>query len=116
MGNFSERFIARIQERSINKANGRGPARDAPGLNPNKGKLHGACNRAACLLPGATYRNRLNGCYYCESCAGILNRANIDIPGGPVCAMDEAVRAEREAQALLRTLPGASARNKPRRL
>ena len=39
----------------------------------DKGKLGGACNRAACLAPGANWWNTGSRAYYCERCANLIN-------------------------------------------
>lgn len=51
-------------------------------LKADKGLYNGACNRAACQQPGATWYNLATRAYYCRSCAGMINW-----PGGRADAM-----------------------------
>lgn len=41
-----------------------------------KGVKRGACNRSACLAPGAIFFNSGSRAYYCPKCAREINRAN----------------------------------------
>lgn len=41
-----------------------------------KGEYLGACNRSACLAPGAAWYNRGSYAFYCGACARMLNDAN----------------------------------------
>lgn len=41
-----------------------------------KGKFQGNCNRTACQAPGATWYNHSTRLYYCEICAGMINKMN----------------------------------------
>lgn len=41
-----------------------------------KGQYLGACNRSACLAPGAAWYNRGSYAFYCAACARMLNHAN----------------------------------------
>ena len=41
-----------------------------------KGLYLGACNRSACLRPGASWYNRGSYAFYCTPCAHMLNDAN----------------------------------------
>ena len=34
-----------------------------------KGAKGGACNRTACGIPGASWKHKDNGFYYCQKCA-----------------------------------------------
>lgn len=45
-----------------------------------KGEYRGACNRSACLAPGATWYNRGSMRFYCAECAAMLNHANRNDP------------------------------------
>lgn len=47
---------------------------------PKRKGLAGAnCNRTACQLPGAVFKHRHSGSYYCYSCAHDINFANLDL-------------------------------------
>ena len=49
----------------------------------DKGKLHGACNRSACLARPASWFNTSTQAHYCRYCAGLINQA---CPrGDPIC-------------------------------
>lgn len=66
-----------------------------------KGKANGYCNRGACLRPDRiVYKHRLSDFYYCQSCAFMINKANMDYDGKDLCVLDNEAdhydRQERE--------------------
>ena len=67
---------------------------------PDKGKRGGSCNREACQAPGAFWRHRQTGAYYCQPCAFKINDANPlgdDLPLIQRDATPEEIRAFRRA-------------------
>ena len=62
-----------------------------------KGKKGGLCNRAACLAPGAEYFNYSTRKFYCEKCAGLINKANpefLEEEGHELCVIRKPKKAE----------------------
>lgn len=123
MGDFSERFMARQRNArsaaASRKTNGTAPYDGATAEDTArvKGALRGACNVTACQAPGsAIYFNRSTKAYYCEHCAGRINRANPDAVGGALCVIDPEARAEREARRISPHLPPAMAAGRANRL
>ncbi len=49
----------------------------------DKGKLNGACNRTACLAPGADWWNMGSRAYYCRACARMINEDGCRRYGDP---------------------------------
>lgn len=49
----------------------------------DKGALHGACNRSACLGRPATWFNTSTQKHYCKLCAGLINQ--YCPTGEPIC-------------------------------
>jgi len=52
---------------------------------PNKGKLHGLCNRSACLRPGAAWFNTSTRAYYCGPCAQDITGFTKRVDGFHIC-------------------------------